>query len=134
MVNKLKLQIHTEPRQLLLAPVPLSPLFLLGLIVCPKSRAGFFYSTFLYSDLVTVTTLGENIKLSPIISMIASLGSSVWIDRHRRTMSRSDGPVVDPLSTNVVGSVNEFSTWLSTVLHDHYDPGIEMSLRIIDIG
>jgi hypothetical protein len=49
-------------------------------------------------------------------------------------MSRRDGPVVDPLPPDAVGPVNEFSTWLSTVLHDHHDPGVEMSLGMIDVG
>jgi hypothetical protein len=60
--------------------------------------------------------------------------SSVWIDRHRRTMSRRDGPIVDPLPSDSVGSGDEFSTWRSPVLHDHYDPGVEMSLGMIDVG
>ena len=62
------------------------------------------------------------------------LVSSVWIDRHRRTTSRRNGPVVDPLPSDAVGSVDEFSTWRSPVLHDHHDPGVEMSLGMIDVG
>src|SRR5687767_9418659 len=65
---------------------------------------------------------------------VAPLVSSVWVDRHRRTTSRRDGPVVDPLPSDAVGSVHEFSTWRSPVLHDHHDPGIETSLGMIDVG
>src|SRR4030095_14552452 len=61
-------------------------------------------------------------------------GSSVWIDRHRRTTSRRDGPVVDPLPSDAVGSVDELGTWRSRVFHDHHDPGVEMSLGMIDVG
>lgn len=61
-------------------------------------------------------------------------GSSVWIDRHRRATSGRDGPVVDPLPSDAVGSVDECSTWRSPVLHDHHDPGVEMSLGMIDVG
>src|SRR5918996_5368086 len=68
-----------------------------------------------------------------VASAVAPLVSSVWIDRHRRTTSRRDGPVVDPLPSDAVGSVDEFSTWRSPVLHDHHDPGVEMSLGMIDV-
>src|SRR6188508_1123483 len=69
-----------------------------------------------------------------IASAIAPLVSSVWIDRHRRTTSRRDGPIVDPLPADAVGSVDEFSTWRAPALHDHHDPSVEPSLGLIDVG
>ena len=78
---------------------------------------------------------GQQSALRGLIKQLRSrrASSSVWIDRHRRTTSRRDGPVVDPLTSDAVGSVDDFSAWRSPVLHDHYDPGVEMSLGMIDV-
>ena len=84
-------------------------------------------------DVARSVVAGER-RIVVVASAIAPLVSSVWIDRHRRTTSRRDGPVVDPLPADAVGSVDEFSTWRSPVLHDHDDPGVEMSLGMIDVG
>ena len=81
-----------------------------------------------------VTKIIEKRALLSSRAPIAPLGSSVWIDRHRRTTSRRDGPVVDPLPSDAVGSVDELSTWRSPVLHDHHDSGVEMALGMADVG
>jgi hypothetical protein len=85
---------------------------------------------------VVVFCLGGSAPLRVLFvvaSGMAPLVSSVWIDRHRRTASRRDGPVLDPVPSDAVGSVDEFSAWRLPVRHDHHDPGVEVSLGMIDV-
>jgi hypothetical protein len=116
----------------LVAPVDIA-IYSFGIL--PKLALQLSWSVAQQPALIDRTHLARVFRVAqPPRTVRAPLAWSVRIGRHRRAASRRDGPVVDPLPSDAVGSIDEFSTWRSPVLHHHHDPGVEMALRMIDVG
>jgi hypothetical protein len=59
---------------------------------------------------------------------------SVWICCHGRAVSRRPRPVIDPLPPNAGGLFEDLATRAMPVLDYNDDPGVEFSLRVINVG
>jgi hypothetical protein len=61
-------------------------------------------------------------------------GRLAWIYGHGRAMPRCRFPVLNPLLPNGGGLFENLGTRATPVLDYNDDPGVEFSLRVIDIG
>src|SRR5215813_2128965 len=48
-------------------------------------------------------------------------------------MARSSGPIINPPFPNSASALNQFPARFSPMLNDHYESGIELLLRVVDI-